>query len=735
MGLFDSETTVVVSSSLYSLSGEEAGRPNYLKTAMYGSTIFPGDNTTTDSIVNAYLRGPGVKYRGFFNWAVRNNFEGLPAHGIRNTSSVAPADVEPHIPVPAEPVGLVTTVQSALISEGDHSYFAEKYILDNTPLLINDPRVSEYDVDTHTITITYTGSSVTFAAGIYDPEKRFLIAYFTQKVPGDPAEPAQEMFIYEMGSGNASLDALTNEEAVSADFEFYPFIPIRINNKSITHATYVNNGFYDECDKAYTKCFSLRGSKGFSSIITTVEDNPDIAEIDYCYISYGIPLNCKENAGKKYIYTFLKGLIPFQDTTSAYMDAFFASIASHDAEQAEYDEWEAAQSNPADPLYETPAPTVSGTVPPKYSTLTIKNSGTNTSSYRVTIHWINIQEEFLPGLGKVGATIDEVWMEAGTTVNYSIMNFEVMYMYRQIDANTYSKLTCYGLLHRNYIYGSESVNYTTGPALVDVDESGFLIPLHDPTLRSMSLVDATQVTIQSGYLIFNTYQIYKKKWYEKGVFKIVIVVLIIVLAVFIAPVAVGASVGLLGTNLAVGTALGLTGLSAIIAGAVANTLAAMVLTSIIMSGSTALFGDRIGAIVGAIVSFVLVTGFTGGFDFSNFGSADSVMKLSDVLANSYQGWTNAEIQDIYAKMESNKTDYEKSLEELQKNLRDLGGYNDLYFNPIDLTDTNVSSTGNYLPESVDQFIYRTTLVGSDIVEITLSMIEDFPRLSLELPRN
>jgi hypothetical protein len=83
-------------------------------------------------------------------------------------------------------------------------------------------------------------------------------------------------------------------------------------------------------------------------------------------------------------------------------------------------------------------------------------------------------------------------------------------------------------------------------------------------------------------------------------------------------------------------------------------------------------------------------------------------------------------------------DYQDQIQELSEMINDLGGSNDLSFDPMRLTDVNAGngqSAGSYVPETLDEFIHRTTMTGSDIVDVTFSMITDYAELNLQLPEN
>jgi hypothetical protein len=112
------------------------------------------------------------------------------------------------------------------------------------------------------------------------------------------------------------------------------------------------------------------------------------------------------------------------------------------------------------------------------------------------------------------------------------------------------------------------------------------------------------------------------------------------------------------------------------------------------------------------------------------------LSLSSALANGYSGFVQSSINDLNKDLFKIGKEYETEMDRIQDLLSKLMG-NDLAFDPMSLTDANKgngSGTGSYLPESLDEFIQRTTLTGADIVDMTLSMINDFSELSLILPK-
>lgn len=580
----------------------------------------------------------------------------------------------------------------------------------------------------------------------------------TQETVNGEIVGGDKLWIYEIGSGIVALDDLSEKVTVSGTEEFFPFIPVRLNNKSITHSDYDSDnggsGLFQDSITAYRK--ATAGLQKLTQLIDQVEDNDDLNEIDYAYIVYGASLNSNEDACKKYMYQFFRDLISFQTTSSTYMDDFKAGVANYDILEADYQGWATGQTNILSPFYNTLSPAVPSLVKPKTTTLKLHTANTQTDDYDVRISWVSINEDFFTGLGKPDAVKGDIWFEKAG--GYSWTQFkgaslldarlsedntiEETHMFWQTGENTYKRLTMHGLIHQNFIYKGKSVDITASEALDDEDTSGFIIPLHDPTVRAMGLVDATQMATANTFIVFNSYKVYKKKWYQTFFGMLLIIVAIVVVAVLINPSAIGGLSGALGTNAAVGASLGLTGSAAIIAGAAANALAAIVISSAIGTVSTKLFGEKWGSLIAAIATFALSMGMSGGFtnmSLSTTLSPQNILAFSSSLANGYAGMAQAQIMGIQSDMINNTAEYEDQMEEINDMIRDMGGSNDLYFDPMQLTDVNagngLGTSGSYLPESLDEFIHRTTMTGSDIVDITLSLVENYADLNLELPLN
>lgn len=572
--------------------------------------------------------------------------------------------------------------------------------------------------------------------------------YDTQDIYYGQQYGPEQIFIYEVGTGNATLDALVAEADSSGFQEFFPFMPVRINNVSITEPQFADA--YAATKKAYRRAYD---GKNFDDLVTSVEDNPSIDDIDYAYLCFGVSLNVKENACKKYVYNFMEKMIPFQAAGSGNaMSTLIAEIAAYNTALNALRAWE--NTNWSSWAEITPRPSLPSITRPPSNSIQLKDS-TFGFDYRLT--WVHTEISQLNGnfsndpdfTGLDVPTVDDFHIQKGPDTTWqerksfstftSIETMEThtipsMYIYWQVDASTYRKMQIWGFTSLNYIYGGKAVKITSSEALDDNDESGFLVPLHYPTMSEMNIVDYTQMSTANAHILFNSYEVTKQRWYQRGIFKILLVILVIVIAVVVFPGAFAGGAGILGTNLAVGAALGLTGVAALVAGVVANYIASIIVAELLKVVGTALFGEKWGAVFAAIAGFALGAATSGVEIFS----AEGLLKLGGAVANGYAGWVQDDIAEMAEEIDEDRERYEEEMERIDRMMKELGG-NNLNFNPLFLTEYGRGNArrGNrgYMPETADEYIRRTTMTGTDIVELTHSMVYDYVDVARTLPRN
>lgn len=722
MGLFSSKKKIYVDSVAYNMAGDLAERPNYLKTVVSRNLL---RNSTAislgEEIVQAQLNGPMMDQKGFFRWA-RNNFPlGKMSGGIYSRLEVDPVEFANQLSLAPDQT---VTIHSVFVDGEDIAYFAEKYILDNRPVDFHTDWIVDYDRAGQQIVIQYPDLSLeavplsTIGVITNSPlptRESYVIGYYTVTTttpdPVDPMAPPTvvdefKMLLYKENSGIPEFDALIQSQATLT--EFFPIIPLRLDNVSVRHPNY--ESIYPDLKKAYRKAIG----KPIDEILDSIEDNDKLEDIDYAFLVHGVEINTAEKHGKRYIYEFLRNLAQYQTMSPV-----------------DFANW---LSNP-----DRSEPGVSA-----FRTYT-----NNTNYYDVRISWVTVDETYAAGLGRPGAVKGDMWFTINPDITFPAKSvwdpyndkmeyigggsFNHITLFWQHEDNTFRKIDAYGLTHQSYIYEGQTVEISATEGLQDPDESGFIFPLHFPTLEELPLIVANQLSISNRFVVFNCYKVVKIRWYQRGIFKILAAVVIGAVTGFLFP----GGVGLLGSNIAVGTSLGLTGVAAAIAGGVANALVAMVLSTVISTAAGKLFGDKFGGILAGLISFIafqvaasfLSTG-TFSFDWGSLMKADNLLKLTSSVAGGVQRFAQAKIGEIGEELGDLRSDYESQMEDIEKRTLDLLGYGGGLIDPLLFLQMQDNSVGG--TESSKTFLRRTLMTGSDIAELSFEMIYDFPKMSLDL---
>ena len=750
MGFFSSEKIVSVGSSVYNLAGEEKDRPQYLSSLVIGNVLSGTKDSMGDTIIQGYLNGPTSRLRQFFRWADKEeNYDtvGMPTGKIRNSGEIHAKKVETYIPHAA---GTQVWSQYAESGNAEYGYWAEQWIMLYRPGELNKAWAATYDSGKNQITIKFSDNSTQKftpynffidATYIYiyyiiitNPESNLTIKFSTD-----------QLMIYRVGSGQPGLDSLVN---VGSDYgEFFPFIPVRIDNEFLSEK--YESDAYEQAGKAYKKATG----GDFDELIDSLKDTKDLDDIDYTYVVFGVSLNVVEMACKRYLYTFFEKLMFTQDQGP---EAYGRWQASTNAALKIFNDWHGwkikndihqggsrglGRGGP-DPGPEPARPNYPA--PPK-NTIRIRSKGTLDTNYDISLSWTFITNGTGQGKGRPGAKRNDCWIEhlgtdksvskyyteSATKAEDTGLDSDKFRIYWQKASNAYIYLDVVGMVHRNDIYDGESVTIGSKEALKDADESGFIIPLHYQTWRDTPIIDTSQMATACVFVVVNAYEITEQKWYEKGIFRIF---LIIVLAIASVLFTGGAGIGLLGAHLSVGAALGFSGMTAAIVGSVINAMAALVLTTILekLTGSLGVLGPIIGAIVGILVGNLIQSFQAGGsfaINWSQFLKADNLLKLTSAAGDGIKKMYTDSTLAIQEEMTALDEQYNSESLKIQEAYYEQFGYGQVVIDPIALF---VDSTTIYA-ESPSTFLGRTTLTGSDIVEMSQDMLYNFAEYSLTLP--
>ena len=748
MGLFGG-TKVYVSSISQNLAGDYTKIPNYLKHLVLGNIIATDSpKSMGDLIQSGYGNGPGINLRRFFYWAsLPGNYSsvGMPASSLHNIVEDRVDEAVTEYFGTGVGSGWIPHIVYSDIGPFDPRWFAFGYLNEfgyNASLGFT----SDYSAATGKVTIVYNGVTSTVDLSSFPKGATYVYAYVIFRADPDFPHPAGETrprprtLLYQLGTGIASLDVLVGINPIALH-EFYPPIPLRINNVSISDPSY--SSLYAQASSAYKRAFSQDITKSLKSL----ESNKNIDDIDYAYVFFAVSADSKDNSCLQYLYNFFDYLRFYQTSTSDDQASFLTEYNAYKTQITAWTTWDSGGRV-------GPEPVVSPVPKSLLTSFRVGNDPLTNATYLFELTWRDISETFGSGLLKPDAKVGDVWFSTGTeallpaigaigsdgttnTILASPRTFQAAgtTLNWQVSATEWRSLTLTGMVHRNFIYQGNYVEVTLESALSDPEESGFLVPLHKPTCDTMGLVTFTQMTNACAYLVVNCYKVVKPGLLGTllSIFFVVALVITIVIAPELAP-------GLLGTNASVGAALGVSAALAASVGALINAIAAMILMKIIQKVSVAVFGEKLGEIIGAVVGFVAISvgsGLSAGQSLStiwgNMMSASSLMQLTSAVGGGISGYVQGALHELSQQMQDFKTQNDEQLTQVQELYAKNIGYGNAMFDPLSLTDTHF---GNY-NETPKQFLTRTLMTGSDIADISMNMIGKFTdaTLTTDLPLN
>lgn len=632
----------------------------------------------------------------------------------------------------------------------------------NEPVTTAERGAKEWWVNLGPISPLQTGDKVHVKGGPLG-DTDYIVALH---VESDPARPGYYRIKNRDDDRPLSL-ALRSSEA---QFQIASFGSLYVSDWApfLSASEPVNEGIredlYPVCKKAFRKAFEA----SFDKVQEQVFQNNHIDNIDHIYAVFGVSLNVKENACRKYVFKFMEYL---RDTGAAealdpdFEPHWFDRWNKAMTAEAAWEQWKRdGTRNDSGDLTKPPPKPVFPEVP--WQTLRVETVKAGVIDYRTEIKWAFITETSgvgvldvpkLDGTFDHKAKADELWFEvlANPLASYREVDKENpdgfnqrIRLNWQTSANSYRQLTITGLQHINYVYRNMKTVTTAKRALTpktvldatlgtvtyyEAAESPFLVPLHEVIHKRMGMVEGTQMATACCFLVFNCYEIDREEWYETWWFKVIIIAAIVVASVVTAVVSGGTSLGAGGMAI-IGflTAAGLGTTAAIIIAALLVTLAGMALSWVITKGSVEVFGDKWGPLIGAILSTVLTLGLSAGSlsqALELLSSPAGLMALGHALGNGTAGFLQTSAAEI-------REDTAKMLEAYSaKNAEVQRAFNEEFGSGSKIDPTMVNEFIRELNEKPELFLQRTLMTGSDIVEITLLEIENFAknRLRLEMP--
>lgn len=771
MGIFSSKKKTYVTSVAYPLGEDDGDHTPYLQYTVLNAVI--QNRNISEGITQGYLRGQGIALRSAFRYARDHYTDGVPKS---NVAYSAVPDIEEIRTIlealhPGSDIDFIATkISSADFLWWGNQYLSEHYDYDAETEIFGSPPAGvdvdasvTFDVeDTGEITILLVNADTSIYTesftpiGLVDMQDYVHAMYYTTTttVDGpttttrtkDPGEVTHTdtvvtnpddytevttvtvttvsgstatdvvtvttviqsrplFWMYQIGLGTYPvLDSwLSFEDLVSP---YYPSIPIRVKNVDFTDEAHQDTDLYKTGKKILKKV-----GIDIQDLADSVNDNEDIDDIDYCYVTFGVNLNAKSQECKRYMYRFFEHL---------------QSISS--VSQGDFDTW-------------IPG---SGASPPT-NVLKVFSEENRSAHHDIELQWQYINTTVETGTVFDAAEVDDVEVALdGGQDELSWGGFEdnrldktKLIVKKQITEDSYIKLEICGLTYENFVYKGKSVQLTAYDSLREPDEDeeeeeGFILPLNYEIIRNTPMVELTDLAYQINHLVFNCYKIVKQKWYQSGLFKIILIIVAIVVIV----VTWGSATPAVATALA--TALGGTTLAIVLAATI-FVLGSMVLMNILTKAAIDIFGQEFGALIAVIASFVVMnwSNLSNLFNqvatngLSSIITAQNIIQATTFLSNAYGAYVGGQLSKIQKQQMGLWSEYDEKMDEIERLTKENLGTN------LDMIDIQGFTQAAYVQlfESPNGFLSRTLLTGSDICMITSGLIENFGSVGTQLPTN
>ena len=497
-----------------------------------------------------------------------------------------------------------------------------------------------------------------------------LAIYYLLDEAGLPTGDAK-FFTYLVSSEVYPEITPTNTKAQEAPY--YPVVPIRYNNTSLS-----DMDGYSTAKKLLKKI----GVK-VDDVLTGIESNPDIKDIDYAFIILGFNM----------------------DTTSSYAVEYMHNYFSFLADNSIYDKMSFTTWHDK---------FTDGEVnnPPPMNRLVVSDV-----MYKSEITYKYITKKVVSGvIGTTGTVDKEIIIRErepyyiGNHGEFSIASvFYVedssLFLRKQITDSSYEEIEVRGLMHTNIVNNKGRIESTLKEVVEDKDNNNFIVPLNsyifDHTLSVTKRINLMYDCIQ---IIINSYEKTKLKWYQTGFFQFVMLVITIVLTIYGLPelgvtlqTATAAEIAvMLATQLAIAVAVQLAVRVAIKALGVNGALAAILI----------------------VVAAVATYRFAGGSGMKNLPWAKEMMSAVNTLPSAYNKEVSAMTKDIMEDMAAFQQSAQTQLDEIHKKLEEITKQSNL--DPL-----GIFALMDYYPnESIDDYYYRHCHMGNPGV-LTLDAITDY----------
>ena len=761
MGLFSRDEKIYVSSVIYQLGNELDEIPDVIKASVIGSKM-RGENTTR-SIKSAIIDGQGVKLRQAFAYAKKSYYAGLPL-GLNRVSNEQDAAViemltqeyltttfgSTHVlqSVSVEyDTNYMAVLQQQIEAKYNYNFWEEKVHtsvfgipVDSTlelealqeDLVNHDDeygwRLTFTKPDTTTVTFD-EWYPVTLWTDTDDLVQWRLFMFVS--ISGAPAVT----MTYTTPGTSAALNLFLKNIVTKASGTF-PGLVLKkgMTKKNKGNAWYDERPFYSKfpiSESVWKASTKYKTTKGYARRLgvdpkrlkKAIKESPDENQIDYVFVQPGTIISSPNQCAMEYHFNYFNRLrLSFPDNKPAF-DAWLAKTGGMMTKD-EANRCPAQSVRIRDPDDENNC--VNMEIAWRYMTYEEK-SGTLAKPYEM--------EAYRDALGSGVKTILVRWGRGTKSLKY---DFTKLFIRKRLTETTYAELMICGLWHENYVYKGKSVKSGVWDAFNDPDGdfgTGFIIPLEISVFMTLSGREQLQLAQEALHVVFNCYKVVKEKWYQTGIFKVVMVIVSIVVIVITwgaaTPYVAALNASIYGSLIAIG--IGVTVAAALAAVlTVLIVVAVMVAVNLVAKEAGEWAAEQWGPVWGAIVQVVVTIALTWGIGqlgqiyldvpVTAMTLTQQVMAASSYIFSALSTYTQFEmekIQEEYKQWNTAADERQAQMDQLEKlweeNFPEMSLPAQMWFAPI---------------EKPNDWLLRTQSTGDALVNRLIAPIEYMSEITL-----
>ncbi len=373
------------------------------------------------------------------------------------------------------------------------------------------------DVDTATVTLTGS-TSESKSQTINETDLLYYCEYVVQDKYGAPVTKA---WVYNPRTG--VYPTLNIGVAGTLKSPFYPVIPLRLANVDLTQEDLRDTDEF----KTSKRLLNTLGLD-IDDLAESVNENPDVGDIDNAYVFIGMNIATEGDEANKCLAMFFDHLAAYSNYDKSHYDLALnpEPVWVNTGERL----WsggywvEGQKSLPPVNLMNIKDESLDITLEWHYITIT-DHQGVKTGKGKA-VKEINIRSDGV--IEAPNYRPNEKGSGFYARYNKTYSRSDVTFYY-QTDTDTYRKIVVHGLKHTNLIYRGKSI-VTDLSDTSDEDNHNFLIPLHYGSFQKLSLVERTDMYKDAVFMVFNSYDRIKVKWYQTAFFRFIILAVTIVIA-------------------------------------------------------------------------------------------------------------------------------------------------------------------------------------------------------------